>query len=177
MKFILGLILGIVLVPVAFYAYCRSGRAPVAVTDRPFPFEELLANAALDARVERDAPTRAPFQPTDANLAAGAQVFAQHCASCHGLPNLPSKIARDNFPRPPQLFQTGQMVTDDPAGVSYWKVKHGIRLSAMRSFADQLSEEQMWQVAFLLKNADHLPAPAQSALAAAAAKLQARSGK
>jgi thiosulfate dehydrogenase len=178
MKFIFGLIVGILLVPAAFYAYCRSGRAPVAVADRPFPFEEFFANTALNAKVARDAPSRAPIQPTEANLVAGAQVFARRCSGCHGLPNHPAVLdAAANFPHPPQLFEPGQMVTDDPAGENYWKVKNGIRLSAMPSFASRLADEQIWQAALLLKNADHLPATAQAVLAAAAAERQARSKK
>ena len=46
------------------------------------------------------------------------------------------------------------MVTDDPPGESYWKVRNGIRLSGMPSFQASLSEEQMWQVSILLANAD-----------------------
>jgi thiosulfate dehydrogenase len=175
MKFIFGVIVGIALVPAAFYGYCRSGRAPVAVSDHPFPFEAFFANTALDAKAEREAPRQAPIQPTEANLVAGAQTFAHHCTGCHGLPGYPARRdAAANFPHPPQLFEPAHMVTDDPAGVTYWKVKNGIRLTAMPSFASRLSDTQIWQVSQLLKNADHLPAAAQSVLAAAAAERQAR---
>jgi len=171
MRFIFGLIVGIALVPAGFYALCRSGRAPVAVSDRPFPFEEFLASTALKAKVEREAPQQAPIESSDANVAAGAQIFSVHCARCHGLPGHPAiREAPANFPHPPQLFEPGQMVTDDPAGESYWKVKNGIRLTAMPSFAQRLSEEQIWQVSLLLKNADNLSPAAQAALATAAAQ-------
>jgi thiosulfate dehydrogenase len=172
MKFIFGMIVGIALVPVAFYAYCRSGRAPVAVAARPMPSERFFAKTALDAKLEREAPDRVPIQPTETNLVTGAQTYARYCSGCHGLPSLPSLDAQRMFPHPPQLFESGHMVTDDPPGESYWKVKNGIRLSAMPSFAGELSEEQMWQVALLLKNADHLPPAVQATLAAAAANWQ-----
>ncbi len=170
MKFIFGVIIGILLVPAAFYAYCRMGRAPVAVADQPFPFETFFAKLALNAKVDRDAPDHPPIQATAVNLVAGAQIYARYCSGCHGLPHVDAMLARRMFPRPPQLFEPGHMVTDDPPGESYWKVNHGIRLSGMPTFDKQLSEEQMWQVALLVKNADHLPAPAQAVLAAAAAQ-------
>jgi thiosulfate dehydrogenase len=50
------------------------------------------------------------------------------------------------------------MVTDDPAGETYWKVSNGIRMTGMPSFHQSLSETQMWQVSLLLANADKVPA-------------------
>jgi mono/diheme cytochrome c family protein len=72
-------------------------------------------------------------------------------------------IAKGEFPKPPALFK-GKGVTDDPAGVTYWKVANGIRLTGMPGFKGSLTDEQMWQVSLLLANADKLPATAQSAL-------------
>jgi thiosulfate dehydrogenase len=48
-------------------------------------------------------------------------------------------------------------VTDDPAGVTYWKVANGIRLTGMPGYSGSLSSDQMWQVSLLLANADKLP--------------------
>ena len=52
----------------------------------------------------------------------------------------------------------GKGVTDDPAGVTYWKVANGIRLTGKPGFGNSLSKEQMWQVSLLLANSDKLPA-------------------
>lgn len=56
------------------------------------------------------------------------------------------------------------MVTDDPVGESYWKVKHGIRLSGMPGFTGLLTDEQIWNVSLLLANADKLPPAVKLAL-------------
>jgi mono/diheme cytochrome c family protein len=61
------------------------------------------------------------------------------------------------FPHAPQLLDKEDMVTDDPVGESFWKVKNGIRLSGMPGFKQSLSETQMWQVSALLAKADQLP--------------------
>jgi thiosulfate dehydrogenase len=169
MKFILGLLLGVILVPAAIYLYLAGGSAPVATTDSDMPFERFLAHKALDVRIARELPKAVPVQPTEANYVAGAELYKQHCAVCHGVP-LAQKtaIATGMNPRPPQLFQ-GKGVTDDPPGETYWKIKNGIRLSGMPGFGKSLAENQMWQVALLLANADKLPDSAKAALVATAA--------
>jgi Cytochrome C oxidase, cbb3-type, subunit III len=59
----------------------------------------------------------------------------------------------------PQLAKDG--VEDDPEAVSFWKVKHGIRFTAMPSFAPTLQDEQIWKIAMFLKRMDKLPPPSQ----------------
>ncbi len=162
--FILGVIITLVCLAAAGYIYFAGGFAPVATASQAMPFEKTLANKALDAHVEKQAPKNPPFQPDEAAYVAGANVYKMNCAICHGLPGAPqSPIAKGEYPRPPQLFK-GHGVTDDPAGETYWKVANGIRLTGMPAFNKSLSDTQMWQVSFLLKNADKLPAAAQQEL-------------
>ncbi|HKS73736.1 MAG TPA: c-type cytochrome [Terriglobales bacterium] len=164
--FILGLILGLIAVPLALYAYFATGSAPVATASTPMPFEKMMANKALHAVIERDMPKTAPIQADESNFAAGAQIYREHCAVCHGLPAQPqTAIAKGMFPKPPALMQ-GKGVTDDPPGETYWKVENGIRLTGMPSFKDSLSATQMWQVSLLLAQADKLPVSVKTALAA-----------
>ena len=166
-KFFIGFIVGLVLLPLAFAWYCLGGYFPAAATDPPLPFEPQLAMKALHAAVDRRAPKTVPIQPTESNLVAGAQVYRQHCSLCHGLPGQPdSPIAAGLSPSPPHLLEKGQMVTDDPAGETYWKAMNGIRLSGMPSFMGSLSNEEIWQVSLFLANADRLPPAAQQALTA-----------
>jgi len=68
------------------------------------------------------------------------------------------------YPEPPQLFTPDGSVTDDPVGVTYWKIRNGIRMTGMPSFKAVLSDEQMWQIAALLARADRLPPDVISAL-------------
>jgi len=120
---------------------------------------------ALHARLAREMPRQALLPPDEANLVAGAHVYVEHCAVCHGLTGgKPTAIAQGEFPKPPQLFR-GKGVTDDPAGETYWKVARGIRLTGMPGFEKSLSTDQMWQVSLLLANADKLPAPVGAVLA------------
>lgn len=156
--FIVGLILGLLIPAIGAYCYFRYGYAPVATASAPMPFEKTAARMALKARISKEAPKDSPIQPTEQNLIGGAKVYVDNCAFCHGWPNQPaSKAAKGMFPLPPQLFNKDEMVTDDPVGVTYWKVKNGIRMTGMPGFGEMLSDNEIWQLSELLKNADKLP--------------------
>jgi mono/diheme cytochrome c family protein len=165
-KFIFGLIIGLLIPAVAGYCYFRFGYAPVATSSAPMPFEERMAKMALHARIQKEAPKKeAPFRADDANLTQGAAIYLENCAFCHGLPNQKATMAaKGMFPLPPQLFNKDEMVTDDPVGVTYWKVSNGIRMTGMPGFGEMLTPDQVWRVSMLLANADKLPAQTQAAL-------------
>jgi thiosulfate dehydrogenase len=166
-KFIVGVIIGILLVPAGFYFYVRSGHAPVATSAPPMPFEQFFAKTALHATLNREAPKTRSTAASEGELLAGVQVYRHHCGMCHGLPGRPmSGVAKGEFPPPPPLFEPDHMVTDDPAGVTYWKVKHGIRLTGMPGFHASLTDEQIWNVSLLLANANKLPSGVSQALKA-----------
>jgi thiosulfate dehydrogenase len=165
-KFIAGLLLGLILVPLGVYLYFSSGSAPVATTDSDLPFETSLAHKALKARIAKDMPKIVPIPANEANYLAGADLYRQHCAACHGLPLSPkTAIATGMYPQPPVLFE-GKGVTDDEPGESYWKIFNGIRQTGMPGFSKSLSETQMWQIALLVTNADKLPPSAKAVLVA-----------
>jgi len=164
--FIVGFILGVLIIPAVGYYYFTSGKAPVATSAAPMPLERRFARAALHATLNQEAPKTPPINVDDAALAAGARVYRANCAMCHGLPGqaIPA-VAKGMFPPPPQLFQPDEMVTDDPPGVTFWKAKNGIRLTGMPGFHDSLSDLQLWQVSILLARADKLPPSVQQILA------------
>jgi mono/diheme cytochrome c family protein len=166
---ILGILLGILLLGGGAYYFVSTGRAPVATSAQPIPFEKTFARVGLHAYLDK-LPHPEPQVPADeANLVAGAKVYKEQCAVCHGLPDQPKNaIARGMYPAPPELFH-GVGVTDDDAWESYWKVENGIRLTGMPGFKGQLTETQIWQVSVLVKNADKISASVKKELAAGAA--------
>jgi len=162
--FLFGFVSAFALIIVAGFAYIELGLAPVATSSAPLPFERLITGIALDARVSKEAPTTSPIQPSDDVYFAGAKIYEMNCAVCHGLPGQEqTPIAKGEFPKPPKLLE-GKGVSDDPAGVTYWKVANGIRLTGMPGFAGSLTTDQMWQVSLLLANSDKLPPQVISSL-------------
>ena len=164
MRIIVAFVVGLIILPLFGWLYFRFGYAPVATASSPMPFEKQLAHMALNARIQKEARKDSPLQASDVNYQAGAHIYRENCAICHGLPGQPaSATSKGMYPRPPQLFK-GHGVTDDPAGETYWKVANGIRLTGMPAYTNSLSPTEMWQVSLLLANADKLPQQVRSAL-------------
>ncbi len=158
MRFLLGLLIGLLLVPIGIAAYLSFGNLPVATSDNPLPFEERIVHLPLHARIARELIKNPPVEASPTNLEIGAHIYRQQCATCHGLYGLPSGFAKGMFPQAPQLWEPHNNgvvgVSDDPPGETYWKVANGIRLSGMPAFNHVLNQTEMWQVSQLLANAD-----------------------
>jgi thiosulfate dehydrogenase len=172
--FVIGILIGVMLVGVGAWLYFTTGWAPVAVADPPMLFEKKLAHGALNARIGKDPHTDpAPVPLNEATYLAAADVYKQNCAVCHGLPGeAQSAIAKGMFPKPPELFH-GTGVTDDPAWETYWKAKNGIRLTGMPAFKDSLNDTQIWQASVLLANADKISPAVKATLTSAPPAVQA----
>jgi mono/diheme cytochrome c family protein len=158
-----GVALTLAVAAVGSYALVRSGLIPANADSTPGALETWVARTSLDATMRRDAPTQAnPVALSDQNLLAGVRLFATNCAVCHGSAggvDAASPIAKGLYQRPPQLATDG--VEDDPEGETFWKVKHGIRLTGMPSFGSTLRDEEIWTLALFLKRMDKLPPAAQ----------------
>lgn len=157
-KFWSGIIVGVALFAVITIAVVYLGWLPAAADSSSMRFEPIIAELGLGARIARQAPSRNVSNMPTADLVAGAHVYKDDCAACHGFPNQTQSPAGSGmFPQAPRLLSPDGMVTNDSAGETYWKVKNGIRLSGMPSFAKILDENQMWQVTAVVKRADKLP--------------------
>ena len=161
---VIGFVIGILLLPIVASFYIYLGYAPVATAASPFPLEKRLAQAALKARIKKEAPKQSPIEPTDDNLLAGAKSYKEYCAVCHGMANQPkTPTAKGMYPPPPQLLH-GKGVTDDPVGETFWKVANGIRLTGMPGYGGSLSNTELWEVSLFLARANHLPDSAKAVI-------------
>lgn len=169
--FLIGLLIGIILLPAGFYWYLRSGNAPVATSASPMPLERFLAKTAMLATIDR---YETPIHLTNINqdsLVAGAHLYRQNCAVCHGLPDeSPTAVAKGMYPHPPQFFRPFARKIDDPPSEVYWKVKNGIRLTGMPGFHASLSDTQIRELTALLEDATNLPPAVTGALKEAPSK-------
>jgi thiosulfate dehydrogenase len=163
-SFVVGVLVGVLLLVGGVYYYFASGMAPVATADPPMPFEKKMASKALNAHIDKQNIATPPIPADEPNLVAGAKVYKDQCAVCHGLPDQPPPAIADSmFPHAPLLFK-GKGVTDDPPAESYWKAANGIRLSGMPAFKGALTDTQLWQVAQTVATADKLPDSAKKML-------------
>jgi len=164
-KFLLGLVVGIGLLLLAGYLFATRGGIFMGTKGGPLPMEQSIANKAISASIGQSAQDQSQVPADETNLLAGARVYKQNCAGCHGQLDQPeSALAKRFYPHPPPLLPPSKGVTDDPVGATHWVVKNGIRFSAMPSYDGKLSDTEIWQVSLFLQNADKLPPSVQEVL-------------
>lgn len=156
-RLLFGIVLGVVVAPVALAAWLYFGKVPVAVGDEPFPYEHEVTHQILNMRMRGEIVDKPPVQVEEESLTNGAHIYREQCAACHGLHHKPSTFGEHMYPAAPQLWEKhGDVigVSDDSAGETYWKVANGIRLTGMPAYKDVLTDTEMWDVSLLLANAD-----------------------
>lgn len=160
-----GFLSALIVAGVVGYLFVRSGAIPANADARPGALEDWAARTSLHATLDREAPkTVNPIPDTEQNLLAGVRLFARNCSVCHGSAHgdpAASPIAKGLYQKPPQFATEG--VEDDAEGVSFWKIKHGIRLTGMPSFGGTLTDNDIWTLALFLKHMDRLPPAVQQA--------------
>jgi thiosulfate dehydrogenase len=163
--FVAGVVAAVFVALIGGYVILQSGLVPANADAEPGPLETWAAQTSLHATLAREAPKGPnPVALTDENLIIGVDLYGQHCAICHGTAKgdaSASPVAKGLYPRPPQLATDG--VEDDPEGVSFWKITHGIRWTGMPSWKGALTDQQIWTLALFLKHMDKLPPAAQRA--------------
>ena len=93
--FLAGIIIGFLLIGAGAAYYFMSGMAPVAVEDKPMPMKNFSPIKRSQARVEKEMPKSIPIVADETAYLAGAEHYdQQHCAMCHGLPNVSKRLWR-----------------------------------------------------------------------------------
>jgi mono/diheme cytochrome c family protein len=159
----LTVLLTIVLLAVAAYAGVVNGMMPANADSPPGMIETWAAKRSLRATLNRDAKgLTSPVAATDSVVASGVHLYGIYCAVCHGTSDgKASAIARGLYQHAPQFAKHD--VTDDPIGVTYWKISHGLRLTGMPAFDSTLTDSQRWAIASFLRHQDSLPPGAEAA--------------
>ena len=162
-KIVLTVVITLAVPADGLFAFLHLGLADVRA-DQPVPrWERALAMPSMDASTERHAPRLAnPIPATAANLAAGASLYRDKCADCHGRPDNPvSDYGRSFYPPAPQFFR---FAPDMPEYQNFYIIKHGVRWTAMPAWGHIMADSEMWQVAAVLSRIHDLPPAAQQEL-------------
>ena len=156
-SFLGGIVFTLVVLAGVGYFAVKAGFVPANADSKPAALERWVANTALDAALKRDTKGLSnPIQPSDENLIIGVHLYVENCAICHGASDgKPSNLAQGFYIEAPQFAKHG--VEEDPEAASFWKVKHGIRFTAMPSFTTTVQDEEIWKIAMFLRQMDKLP--------------------
>jgi mono/diheme cytochrome c family protein len=157
----LGLLCGMLLVPLIALVIAFSELWPIHATAEPPGWEAVMARRAFNAFIARQAPRlQNPMSATSGTLRAGLKVYRGGCSGCHGDPGKPSHWGTTAFY--PRVHQFGDAPPEMPDWQMFWIVKHGIRYSGMGAWEGEASEEKMWQVVTFLSQLRQLPPEVQA---------------
>lgn len=154
MKFLLGVVFGVVLVALGAAAVVLTGSFNTAATVPPGKLEKQLANLALDKAVAKRAPDRKNPLPANAEtLREGLREYRSHCLVCHGAPGVdPGSIGQGLNPGAPDLSLPRVQARTD--GQLFWITSEGIRMTGMPAFGPTEDEEEIWHMVAFVR---HLP--------------------
>lgn len=85
------------------------------------------------------------------SVASGRELFAEHCATCHGAGGLGDGALAAKLPKPPANLSEPHTALHT-AGDMYWWLTHGIPESGMPGFGAVLSEEDRWDLINFLRS-------------------------
>jgi high-affinity iron transporter len=96
--------------------------------------------AALGGDAALDLPT------TPVDLARGEQLYATHCASCHGAQGMGDGAAAAGMNPPPPALGSATAMWDVPPSLMYRIVSVGIAGTQMIGWGDSLSADDRWSI-------------------------------
>ena len=162
-KFFLGMIIGLIVLIGGGLLYSRSGLMKITADERPGSLERYVANQALDASVEHQAPQiTSPLPASDANLIDGMKFYVMACAGCHGaVDKKASDFGRSFYPPAPQLIIHPM---DDPEWFMFFVAKHGVRWTGMPAWGKTVKDDDLWKVTMFLSRIEKLPPAVQQVM-------------
>jgi len=162
-NFLLGVLFTLLALFLGGFAYLRLGFVEVRGDFPPSNWGRALMFSAAHASVRRRAPELPnPVPPTDENLIAGAKIYSDECAGCHGAAGKADQTGDSLYPPIPQLPVVGTTYTEAQI---FWVAKHGIRLSGMFANGKWDSDQKLWTVAAYIKRIKSLPPRVREELA------------
>lgn len=155
MKFLSGLIFGILLMVALALVAVETGYFNMAASTPPGRVEEYWGTKLYVNSMEKRAPdVRNPLADDASVLASGLSHYKENCVVCHGAPGgvEPSELGKGLNPPAPLLdIPLVQNMSD---GQLFWTIQHGIRMTGMPAFGPTHSEEEIWKIVAFVR---HLP--------------------
>jgi mono/diheme cytochrome c family protein len=92
--------------------------------------------------------------PAQVPLAPGAAAYGHLCVFCHAAPGVSlSPVGRGLSPHPPELVRTAKDWTVEQV---FWIATHGVGDTGMPAFGVTQDEQELWAVAYFVKQLPNL---------------------
>jgi len=138
------------------------GLAPVAADQPPSALEARVLGVALrQAVLRRTSGAEEPPAPSEEDLASGREIYKEMCSRCHGEPGAPSSPLGSSFYPPAPLLPGHRSEWSERE--LFWIIKHGIRNTAMPAWGALLADDDIRQVAALVKRFGTVPVSGDAA--------------
>jgi mono/diheme cytochrome c family protein len=86
---------------------------------------------------------------TAANVQAGAHLYLETCAMCHGAPGMPpGPLRRGINPSAPFLLAATRK---NQPNQMFWVIKNGVKMTGMAAFGKSMTDQQIWDLAAFLQ--------------------------
>jgi mono/diheme cytochrome c family protein len=121
----------------------------------------LLASSAFVARIaaaddekpwvapEAARQVKNPVPVNPESLAAGAQLFHENCAPCHGDTGKGDGDTGKIIKKKPANFTDAKLMSEETDGSLFWKMSEG--RGPMPSWKDELSDKERWQLVIYIR--------------------------
>ena len=164
------MIFGAVGLVAAAYFVAQRGYFDFGADRAPSSIESKVAMGAVDGWTARQAANlKNPLPASAENITAGANLYLNHCAGCHGVPSNPeSQFQRSFYPPAPGFFRQMPDMSD---GANFYVIQRGIRWTGMPAWRYTLTETQIWQLVTFFDNMHELPPAAQQVFDASAQRI------
>ena len=125
---------------------------------RPASWEAQLARAARSIAIpEAEKARRNPLPHDEANVSAGLEHFADHCASCHANDGSgDTEMGRNLWPKAPDMrAMATQQLTD---GELFYIIERGVRFTGMPAWSTGTAagEASSWQLVLFIRELPRL---------------------
>jgi mono/diheme cytochrome c family protein len=166
MKFLFGIVTGLLLMGAAAVFVIASGAVSVGATAPVSDLERVVATLAVNRSVARRAPkTENPVKATPETLAKALTHYKSMCLTCHGAGAVsPSAIGEGLNPPAPDLTQPSVQKRTD--GELFWLVQNGLRMTGMPAFGPTHKDEDLWALVAFLRHLPELTTEEEAALEA-----------
>jgi mono/diheme cytochrome c family protein len=154
MRFLLGILTGVLLVAAAAGVFLVSGLFNVSANVAPGAVEKRVAGFVLDRSLARRAPSAVnPMAKNPDAVRGGMAHYKEMCVFCHGAPGVDASEAGEGL-NPPAPDLTLAKVQKRSDGELFWILQNGIRMTGMPAFGPTHKDEELWKMVAFMR---HLP--------------------